>query len=107
MEKEQETLYVAFATQKGGMGKTTLTVLTASYLHYVKGYNVAIVDCDHPQHSIEDIRKRDTDIVQTDMYYKRLAVAQFKELNKAAYKIQSCTALDAIKVAEELQKTII
>jgi len=30
--------YVAFATQKGGAGKTTLTVLVATYLHYVKGY---------------------------------------------------------------------
>lgn len=41
-----EPIYVAFSTQKGGAGKTTLTVLTASYLHYVKGYNVAVVDCD-------------------------------------------------------------
>lgn len=34
--------YVAFSTQKGGAGKTTITVLVASYLHYVKGYNVAV-----------------------------------------------------------------
>lgn len=46
MDKE---IFIAFATQKGGIGKTTLTVLTASYLHYVKGYNVAVVDCDAPQ----------------------------------------------------------
>jgi cellulose biosynthesis protein BcsQ len=102
---EKETLYVAFSTQKGGMGKTTLTVLTASYLHYAKGYNVAIVDCDHPQHSIEDLRKRDMETVQKDSHYKQLALAQFKELNKPAYKIQSCTPLEAIKVAEELQNT--
>ena len=31
----KETKYVAFSTQKGGAGKTTLTVLVASYLHYV------------------------------------------------------------------------
>ena len=29
--------FVAFSTQKGGAGKTTLTVLAASYLYYVKG----------------------------------------------------------------------
>lgn len=46
MSKE---IFVAFATQKGGIGKTSVTVLVASYLHYVKGYNVAIVDCDYPQ----------------------------------------------------------
>lgn len=54
-----EPIYVAFSTQKGGAGKTTLTVLTASYLHYVKGYNVAVVDCDFPQYSIKDMRERD------------------------------------------------
>ena len=48
---KKETLYVAFSTQKGGVGKTTFTVLVASYLYYLKGYNVAVVDCDYPQHS--------------------------------------------------------
>ena len=56
MDKE---IFIAFATQKGGIGKTTLTVLTASYLHYVKGYNVAVVDCDAPQNSIADLRARE------------------------------------------------
>ncbi|WP_370788955.1 hypothetical protein [Leyella stercorea] len=32
----KEATYVAISTQKGGAGKTTLTVLVASYLHYVK-----------------------------------------------------------------------
>ena len=46
MSKE---IFVAFATQKGGIGKSTVTALAASYLHNVKGYNVAVVDCDDPQ----------------------------------------------------------
>ena len=45
---KKEPIYVAFSTQKGGAGKTTLTVLAASYLHYEMGYNVAIIDCDFP-----------------------------------------------------------
>ena len=32
--------FVAFSTQKGGAGKTTLTVLVASYLYYVKGLSL-------------------------------------------------------------------
>ena len=36
-EEMDKTKFVAFSTQKGGAGKTTLTVLMASYLHYVKG----------------------------------------------------------------------
>lgn len=33
---KEKTKFVAFSTQKGGAGKTTLTVLAASYLHYVR-----------------------------------------------------------------------
>lgn len=33
--------------------------MVASYLHYVMGYNVAVVDCDYPQHSIVEMRERD------------------------------------------------
>lgn len=56
---KKETLLVAFSTQKGGAGKTTLTVLMASYLYYVKGMDVAVIDCDYPQYSIKDMRERD------------------------------------------------
>jgi len=79
---KQETLFVAFSTQKGGMGKTAVTVLTASYLHYVMGYNIAVVDCDYPQHSIVDERKRDTDLVFGNDYFKRMAYEQFCILGK-------------------------
>ena len=39
MSKE---IFVAFATQKGGIGKSTVTALAASYLHNVMGLNVAM-----------------------------------------------------------------
>ena len=101
---EKETLFIAFSTQKGGMGKTTLTVLAASYLHYVKGYNVAVVDCDYPQHSIHEMRKRDVEQVMNDNHYKVMAHNLFKNLNKKAYPVAEGTAVDAIKAAEQLQK---
>lgn len=71
MDKE---IFIAFATQKGGIGKTTLTVLTASYLHYVKGYNVAVVDCDAPQNSIADLRAREVKVIG-ESTYSRLSPA--------------------------------
>lgn len=40
-------IFVAFATQKGGIGKSTVTALAASYLHNVQGHNVAVIDCKH------------------------------------------------------------
>jgi cellulose biosynthesis protein BcsQ len=102
MEK-RETLFIAFSTQKGGVGKTTLTVLASSYLHYVKGYNVAVVDCDYPQFSIADMRKRDVEQVMKDSHYKRLAYIQFQQLQKKAYKVIECPSVEAIANAEQLQ----
>ena len=61
MSKE---IFVAFATQKGGIGKSTVTALAASYLHNVMGLNVAVVDCDAPQHSIHGLRERELKLIE-------------------------------------------
>jgi cellulose biosynthesis protein BcsQ len=100
---KKETLFIAFSTQKGGMGKTTLTVLAASYLHYVKGYSVAVVDCDYPQHSIAEMRERDVEQVMHDNHYKRMAHVQFTALRREAYTVEECRAPEAMRVAEQLQ----
>lgn len=47
---------LAFATQKGGMGKTTLSVLVASWLHYKRGIKVALLDVDGSQLSVYNQR---------------------------------------------------
>ena len=39
---KKEPLFVALSNQKGGVGKSTLTVLLASYFHYHKAKNVPI-----------------------------------------------------------------
>ena len=83
-----KTLFVAFSTQKGGVGKTTFTVLAASYLHYLKGYNVVVVDCDYPQHSITAMRKRDSELVYSNHLYILLAYYQFKALNKISFNVK-------------------
>ena len=47
---KKKPLFVAVSNQKGGVGKSAITALLASYFHYVKGLNVAVIDCDAPQH---------------------------------------------------------
>ena len=95
--------FVAFSTQKGGAGKTTLTVLVASYLHYVKGYNVAVIDCDFPQHSIFEMRERDFSMVERDEYYKGMAYEQFTRMEgKKAYPVIESNTKEAIADAEHL-----
>ena len=76
---DKQTLNVAFATQKGGSGKTAITVLVASYLHYNCGCPLAVIDCDFPQHSLYEMRERDSRAVLENEYLKRMAYEQMRE----------------------------
>ena len=58
-------ILVAFSNQKGGVGKSTVTAVLASYFNYVKGLKVAVVDCDYPQFSLEKLRGRDLKNLET------------------------------------------
>lgn len=49
---ENKTHYISICNQKGGVGKSTFTVLVASLLHYRFGRRVLVADCDYPQWSI-------------------------------------------------------
>jgi cellulose biosynthesis protein BcsQ len=82
-----------------------MTVLVASYLHYVKGYNVAVVDCDFPQYSIHDMRKRDKKATIEDDYYKIMFYDQLKKLNKNPYTIKCSKADAAIETADTLAES--
>jgi cellulose biosynthesis protein BcsQ len=102
---KKETLFVAFSTQKGGMGKTAMTVLTASYLHYRGGYHVAVIDCDFPQQSIVKERKRDNDLVMNDPYFKRAAYEQFRSLGIKTYPVKGSLPENAIEEAQALMNS--
>ena len=48
MDTKKKPLFIAFSSQKGGVGKSTFTTLVASTMHYRLGYNVAVFDADFP-----------------------------------------------------------
>ena len=102
MSKE---IFVAFATQKGGIGKSTVTALAASYLHNVKGYNVAVVDCDDPQHSIHGLREHEMGLIDSSTYFKALACDHFRRIKKNAYTIVKSNAVNALDDAERMIAT--
>ena len=102
MSKE---IFVAFATQKGGIGKSTVTALAASYLHNVKGYNVAVVDCDDPQHSIHGLREHEMGLINSSTYFKALACDHFRKIKKNAYTIVKSNAVNALDDAERMIAT--
>jgi cellulose biosynthesis protein BcsQ len=99
---KKQTLFVAFSTQKGGTGKTAVTVLTASYLHYVKGYRIAVLDCDFPQHSIVGERKRDEGLITGNGYFKRMAFEMYSKGGVKAYRVRGSTAETALEDAQAL-----
>ena len=67
----KEPKFVAFSTQKGGAGKTTLTVTMASYLYYCMGLKIIVVDCDYPQYSINDMREREKMLLELSPAFKK------------------------------------
>ena len=69
----------------------------ASYLYYVKGYDVAVVDCDYPQFSIKDMRERDLKSIERNPYLRKLAYEQFKRIGKRAYPIVGSRPGNAIE----------
>ena len=83
----KECLLVAISNQKGGVGKSALTVVLASYLHYEKDLNVAIIDCDSPQHSLVRMRERD-----------KKAISAAEKAREAADKLAEKENLDIVFV---------
>lgn len=40
--------FISICSQKGGVGKSTFTILLAGMLHYRLGRRVVVADCDYP-----------------------------------------------------------
>lgn len=72
----KEPVVIAFATQKGGAGKSTISVHVASALCYVYGYKVAIVDCDYPQNTVNVYRTRDKQLLASDPAFQKRLLKQ-------------------------------
>ncbi|MFV0290684.1 MAG: ParA family protein [Mangrovibacterium sp.] len=98
----KQAIKLSFTTQKGGAGKSTFTVLAASYLHYLHNRNVAIVDADYPQNSIAEMRNRDLKQVMSDELLKQKAKQQFIQLGKKGYPVMESRPEDAISDGNEL-----
>lgn len=91
-----KTLKVAVSSQKGGVGKSTWTVLLASVLHYLKNFSCIVVDADEPQHSIHVLRQRDLETVNQSDYLKIALYRQFQRINKKAYPILQSNPQQAV-----------
>ncbi|MEL1240377.1 ParA family protein [Flavobacterium flavipallidum] len=105
MNPKHKTVFIAFSSQKGGVGKSTFTTLLASTLHYRLGYNVAVFDADFPQHSLMKMKSRDLAMVMENEHLKKLAYKQFTTINKKAYPIMQHKADSVLEAAQEFLNT--
>ncbi|RHJ64220.1 ParA family protein [Phocaeicola plebeius] len=96
-------ILVAFSNQKGGVGKSTVTAVLASYFNYVRGLKVAVVDCDYPQFSLEKLRGRDLKNLEKSEYHQRLFCRQFEDGSRKAYPIVTSTPEAAAEIPGKLE----
>ena len=95
-----EPKVIAFATQKGGAGKSTITVHVASALAYVYGYKVAILDCDYPQNTIQVYRNQELQRISTDEAYQNRLIKQ----NITPYPVTVSSVEMAVDSIDALEK---
>ena len=78
---------ISVCTQKGGVGKTTLTMLLATYYHTTVGKAVTVIDADFPQHSFDATRRSELASIQNDEELQSLYVTLYPEMNREMYKV--------------------
>lgn len=74
---------ISFCSQKGGVGKTSITTHVATYFYQVEQIPVAVFDCDFPQHSLHSIRTAEIARLKSDEGFLRKA----ERLVRAPYPI--------------------
>ena len=101
-ERMNKETFVAFATQKGGVGKSTVTALVANYVHNVMRLDVAVIDCDEPQHSIAGLRDKETALIEKNDSLKAVAWEHFRKSGRKAFPIIRSNAVKALDDADRL-----
>ena len=99
-----ESASISICNQKGGVGKSSLTVLLASYLHYTLGHDVLVMDCDYPQWSVHAQRERELAVVEHSDYYKLMMVRQFKATGRKLWPLLKCMPPEAPEEVERIRQ---
>lgn len=89
----KETKFISFFNQKGGVGKSTLEILMASYCHNVLGLKIAILDADFPQLNIHKLREDEINLIKKNEAYQQA----FANLGKAVFPIANSNPSEAVK----------
>lgn len=102
--EKNKPFYICISTQKGGVGKSTLTLLAASYLYYRCGINILVVDCDG-QHSLVQIQSREKEAMTKNRFLSEKLKASLLDKKtgkmRKVYPIYASTINQAVSFAEK------
>lgn len=86
-KKTNNPIYLGFASQKGGVGKSSLAEVLASILYYEKNISLAVVDCDGTQESFYKLRERDRDLIESSPELGKELHERLSRYGKKSYHI--------------------
>ena len=95
-----------FFNEKGGTGKTTLSVMFASWLAYCQKETVRVVDCDYPSYQLSRMRTEELAYIREDPMsaLARMSVENVPyPINRAMSK-EAFTPSELAKIASEIQR---
>lgn len=91
---------ISFFSAKGGTGKSTFNMLLASYLKYILGKRVMVLDLDAPGYNLTSTREREADgLMQEDASFEQSSlypIRKVEDLTRAHIKEE----IAAIKTLE-------
>lgn len=94
-------IFVSICTQKGGVGKSTLTAHFATYYAMEAARDVLVIDADFPQHTLVEIREIELSRLDYDEEKKQ----RFLDYDRIPYAIESMPVNQVPDRLDELSKT--
>lgn len=95
--EKKKPVYVGFASLKGGVGKSSLAEVIASYLYYERDIRLLVVDCDYGQYSFFKLREREREaVLEGSSALQERIQKHFKRLGRASYRVIKSTAEQAL-----------
>lgn len=91
-------VFISICTQKGGTGKTTLTMHMATYYHAVENRNVIVLDADFPQHSFFNERALEIAKLRQDPEL----LEELQKQGRAPYDVRKVAMTEAPALLDQL-----
>ena len=94
------TKFICIASQKGGVGKSSLTIMLASWLQYNMKKQVAIIDADNPQYSLMKDREDNITYLEDNPTIEK----KFTEQGIPVYKVEKSTIEGCLEKMDEYEE---